>query len=153
MRSRFGRIALRQLPFGMLLCGLAVWAYADGLGSADGGQIYRQLCQDCHTAREGRAADANRYSKLAGDAALVSWQYVAKIVLNGKNGMPAFGSPADQAPETRSVHLSDAQVARVINYVRSHIGNNLRGNVTEAQVSSLPHPSSATTTAVARRGT
>ena len=69
-----------------------------------------------------------------------SWQYVAITVLNGKNGMPAFGLPADQVMETRTVHLSDAQIADVVNYVRSSFGNRHKDKIAASQVAALPHP-------------
>jgi mono/diheme cytochrome c family protein len=78
------------------------------------------------------------YPKLAGNPALVSWRYVALTVLNGKNGMPAFGAPADLVM-LGGPHLSDAQVADVINYVRGHFGNNYKSTVSAAQVAALPH--------------
>jgi mono/diheme cytochrome c family protein len=45
--------------------------------------------------------------------------------------------------ETRTVHLSDEQVADVVNYVRSHFGNKYKANVTAGQVATLPHPGAA----------
>jgi hypothetical protein len=35
---------------------------------------------------------------------------------------------------------SNAQVADVVNYVRSHFGNQWKGSVTAGQVAALPHP-------------
>jgi hypothetical protein len=35
--------------------------------------------------------------------------------------------------------LTDAQVADVVNYVRSHFGNKYKANVTAAQIEKLPH--------------
>jgi mono/diheme cytochrome c family protein len=64
---------------------------------------------------------------------------VALTVLAGKNGMPPFGVPADQFI-FGAVQLSDAQVAEVVNYVRSHFGNKWKGGVTADQVAALPHP-------------
>ena len=58
----------------------------------------------------------------------------------GRNAMPPFGLPADQVMETRTVHLSDAQVADIVNYVRSHFGNKYKEHVTAGQVSALPRP-------------
>lgn len=90
------------------------------------------------------AAGAGRYPKLAGDPALVSWQYVALTVLHGKNGMPAFGQrPTGEALDFLLVPLSDAQVADVVNYVRSNFGNHYKGSVTAEQVAALPHPGAA----------
>jgi len=54
--------------------------------------------------------------------------------------MPAFGLPADQFEFVfGAVRLSDAQVAEVVNYVRSHFGNNWKGAATAGQVAALPH--------------
>jgi mono/diheme cytochrome c family protein len=48
--------------------------------------------------------------------------------------------PADQAQQIRTVQLSDAQVAEVVNYVRSHFDNKYKPNVTAKEVTALPHP-------------
>ena len=114
-----------------------------GFGATAGAEIYSHICQGCHMPEAQGAVGAGHYPKLAGDPALVSWQYVALTVLNGKNGMPPFGLPADQVMETRTVHLSDEQVADVVNYVRSNFGNRYKANVTAKQVGTLPHPGKA----------
>jgi mono/diheme cytochrome c family protein len=111
-----------------------------GVGALSGAEIYGHICQGCHMPQGQGAIGAGHYPKLAGDPALVSWEYVAITVLNGKNGMPAFGLPADQVMETRTVHLSDAQVADVVNYVRGNFGNHHKNTVTAKQVATLPHP-------------
>jgi mono/diheme cytochrome c family protein len=111
-----------------------------GLGSASGSEIYAHICQGCHMPGAQGAVGAGHYPKLAGDPALVSWQYVAITVLNGKHGMPAFGLPQSQVMETRSVHLSDAQIADVVNYVRNNFGNNYKSKVTAKQVTTMRHP-------------
>ena len=107
--------------------------------AAAGAQTYAHICQGCHMPEGQGAVGAGHYPKLAGNTALVSWQYVALTVLNGKNGMPAFGAAADQS-FFGSPHLSDAQVADVVNYVRSHFGNHWKDKATSAQVAALPHP-------------
>lgn len=40
----------------------------------------------------------------------------------------------------RVPHVSDGQVAEIVNYVRSRFGNHYKANVTGAQVAKLPHP-------------
>ncbi len=107
--------------------------------AAGGAQTYAHICQGCHMPEGQGAVGAGHYPKLAGNTALVSWQYVALTVLNGKNGMPAFGAAADQS-FFGSPHLSDAQIADVVNYVRSHFGNHWKDKATSAQVAALPHP-------------
>jgi mono/diheme cytochrome c family protein len=88
------------------------------------------------------AKGAAAYPKLANNVSLTAWQYVALTVLNGRSAMPAFGMPTGQiGGGPRLALLSDAQVAAVINYVRTHFGNRYHDLVTAAQVATLPHPS------------
>ena len=81
---------------------------------------------------------------LAGEHAsfIGGWQEGAGAltVLNGRNGMPALGTPPSQVSEFGAVHLSDARIAAVVNYVRSHFGNKWKDKVTALQVAALPHP-------------
>ena len=94
------------------------------------------------------AIGAGHYPKLASNLTLASWQYVALTVLEGRNDMPAFGAPAnmvwDGPPGFNVVHLSDAQVADVVNYVRSHFGNTYKDRVAASDVAKLHHPGPAT---------
>jgi mono/diheme cytochrome c family protein len=128
--------------------GFGMFAQADdssftstaGIGTVTGQQIYEHICQGCHMPNAQGATGAGFYPKLAGDKKLISWQYVAVTVLNGKNGMPPFGFPADQVVQLRTTHLSDQQVADVVNYLRSHFDNKFAATVTAAQVAALPHP-------------
>jgi mono/diheme cytochrome c family protein len=148
MTPASNRIPLRLVASVMLIIGVGSGASADdssftstaGIGTVSGAQIYSHICQGCHMPSGQGAVGAGHYPKLAGDPALVSWQYAALTVLNGKNAMPPFGLPADQVMETRTVHLSDAQIADVVNYVRSNFGNRYKGGITGKQVAALPHP-------------
>jgi mono/diheme cytochrome c family protein len=141
------RIGMRRLAVLLTAAGAVAVARADdprftsatAPANASGADVYAHICEGCHMAQGQGAIGAGHYPKLAGDAALVSWQYVAMTVLNGKNGMPAFGLPEDPLMFF-AVHLSDAQVAEVVNYVRAHFGNRWKGKVTAAQVAGLPHP-------------
>ena len=138
---------IRRVAGLVLAAGMSVGVHADdsgstraaGMSSADGAQIYAHICQGCHMPQGQGAVGAGHYPKLAGNAALVSWQYAVLTVLNGKNGMPAFGLPEDQMM-FGAAHLSDAQIADVVNYVRSHFGNHWKDTVTAEQVAALPHP-------------
>jgi mono/diheme cytochrome c family protein len=114
-----------------------------GIGSMTGAQIYEHICQGCHMPGGLGAAGAGFYPKLSGDKKLASWQYAALTILNGRNGMPAFGLPPEQALQTRSANLSDAQIADVVNYVRTHFDNKFKPAVTAQQVSELPHPAAS----------
>jgi mono/diheme cytochrome c family protein len=111
-----------------------------GVGGMSGTEIYTHICQGCHMPAGQGAVGAGYYPKLAGDPALVSWQYAALTVLNGKHGMPPFALTGPALIETGAVHLSDEQVADVVNYVRSHFGNHYKDRATAKQVAALPHP-------------
>lgn len=143
---------LRRFGLALLAAAVATAAGADDtsvrstaeLGNVGGADIYAHICQGCHMPEAQGAAGAGHYPKLAGDPALVSWQYVALTVLHGKNGMPSFGQqPTGEMMDFVLVHLSDAQVADVVNYVRSNFGNHYKRSVTAAQVAALPHPGAA----------
>jgi mono/diheme cytochrome c family protein len=135
----------------LLIAAAAPGAHADdasftshaGVGWMTGAEIYDHICLGCHMPGGQGADGAGSYPKLAANKKLVSWEYVALTVLNGRNGMPPFGLPADQVMETRAAHLSDAQIADVVNYVRSHFDNKYKADVTAKQVAALPHPPTA----------
>jgi mono/diheme cytochrome c family protein len=130
----------------LLLIGLG--AYADSplftsranIASLNGEQIYAHICQGCHMPGGQGAVGAGSYPKLAADKNFASWRFVALTVLDGRNGMPPFGYPTGHRMDSGPAHLSDAQIADVVNYVRSHFGNEYKAEVTAAQISSLPHP-------------
>ena len=80
----------------------------------------------CHELpRQGAGAeDAGRaYPALAADANLASGDYVLQLLLEGRGAMPPLGRA-----------MSDAQIADVINYVRSHFGNAFADAVSSAEV-------------------
>jgi mono/diheme cytochrome c family protein len=87
----------------------------------DGEAIFKNVCQGCHMPDAKGAVGAGAYPALAGDAKLEESGYPVGIVIHGQKGMPPFGP-----------FLSDAQVAAVVNYVRSHFGNHFSGKVTAA---------------------
>ena len=116
------------------------------LVSASGAEVYAHICQGCHMPDGKGAVGAGRYPALAKDPALVSWQFVALTVLQGRNAMPPFGHASGGNGPFGVPHLSDEQVAAVVNYVRSQFGNHYADKITPAQVAALPHfaPPSAT---------
>jgi mono/diheme cytochrome c family protein len=113
---------------------------ARDLATTSGAEIYGHICRGCHMPGGTGAVGAGRYPQLAGDPKLVSWEYAAVTVLHGRKAMPAFGLSNDMAGPMRAVHLSDEQVAAVVNYVRTHFGNHWKSTVTAADVAKLPHP-------------
>jgi mono/diheme cytochrome c family protein len=109
--------------------------------NAKGADLYAQICQGCHMPQGVGAAGAGHYPKLAADPALASWQYVATMVVDGRNGMPPFGVPANgQMDGFGAAYLSDEQIADVVNYIRASFGNKYKDKVTAGQIAKLPHP-------------
>lgn len=96
---------------------------------ATGEQIFTHICQGCHMADAKGAVGAGHYPALANNAKFASAAYPAVMVINGRGAMPAFG---DQ--------LTDAQVASVVNYVRSHFGNAYADKLTPGDVKPFRPP-------------
>ncbi len=92
----------------------------------DGETMYRRVCAGCHMPDGKGAKGAGFYPALAGNENVASGDYVVYVVLKGMHGMPGVGHM-----------MTDAQVADVVNYVRSNFGNRYRDKVTAAQVSAV----------------
>jgi mono/diheme cytochrome c family protein len=107
-----------------------------------GAALFHSICQGCHMPNAKGACGAACYPALAGDVAVSVPGFAARTVVNGLDGMPAFGQM-----------LSDRQIADVINYIRTHFGNHYPGMVTPAQVKAARKRAAAATTATCpRRG-
>src|SRR5579872_2867580 len=92
--------------------------------SFQGGQaIFVGVCQGCHMPDAKGAVGAGMYPALAKNPKLEVAGYPVSVVVNGQKAMPAFGPM-----------LSDQQIADVINYVRTHFGNNYKDAVKPADV-------------------
>jgi mono/diheme cytochrome c family protein len=98
----------------------------------DGAVIYRTVCQACHMPAGQGAAGAGRYPALANNEKLGSAGYTVSVVASGLRAMPAFGSKL--APS--GCLLGDAQIASVINYVRTHFGNSYTDSISAEDVKS-----------------
>ena len=107
------------------------------LKTMDGRQIYQNICQGCHMADGGGAVGAGHYPALAKDPTLVSRQYMALTILAGRRNMPAFGAKHAVGFGGPAVTLTEAQIAAVINYVRSNFGNHYTDSITAAEVIAL----------------
>lgn len=93
---------------------------------SDGAALYRAICQGCHMPDARGARGAGIYPALAANPKLASAAYPALTVLQGRRGMPAFGDS-----------LSDAQIAEVVNYVRSHFDNRYANALSAEEVARL----------------
>ena len=83
-----------------------------------GEELFANVCQGCHMADARGATGAGSYPSLVADKNLEAAGYPLTIVVNGQRGMPAFG-----------YMMSDDQVAAVVNYLRTHFGNDYRDAV------------------------
>ncbi len=122
----------RALAGGLALCLVsgAQAALAQGFGGGypqqTGEGLYQGICQGCHMPNAQGAVGAGAYPALAGDKRLAAKAYPELVVLRGQKAMPAFGPS-----------FSDAQVAAVVNYVRTHFGNSYTDTVTVEDVKAL----------------
>lgn len=83
-----------------------------------GEAIYKGVCQDCHMPDARGAVGAGQYPALAKNPKLAEPGYPISVVTNGLKSMPAFGGALD-----------DEQVSDVVNYIRTHFGNNFKDKV------------------------
>jgi mono/diheme cytochrome c family protein len=111
------------------------------LKTTSGAEVFEHICQGCHMPDGKGAVGAGRYPALAGDAALASKQFMALTLLEGRRNMPAFGGTGDVGLFFSVPTLNDEQIAAVINYVRSNLGNHFPGLITAAEVKALRRPS------------
>jgi mono/diheme cytochrome c family protein len=93
---------------------------------ASGEELYTHICQACHMPAGQGAVGAGAYPALAGNPKLAAGAYPLVMVLHGRGGMPAIGQ-----------YLSNEQVAAVVNYVRTHLGNHYTDAITVDQVKSM----------------
>ncbi len=87
----------------------------------DGESLYRNVCSACHMMDGKGASGAGVFPSLANDKRLEAAGYPLYVVTNGLHGMPPLG-----------MFMSDEQVAAVVNYVRTHFGNDYQDAVTAA---------------------
>jgi len=117
---------------------LSFTAFAQGTGPAgsehalsagfrffemSGEELFANVCRACHMSDGKGAVGAGTYPSLAGNSKLESGSYPVTVVVNGLRGMPPFGKM-----------MSDDQVAAVVNYLRTHFGNNYQDAVTAEDV-------------------
>jgi mono/diheme cytochrome c family protein len=108
------------------------------LATADGEMVFRSICQGCHMPDARGAQGAGAYPALTGNPRLASPQYMAAVILHGRRDMPAFKpAPEDEDRFLRDAKLSDAQIAGVINFIRTHFGNQYNDRITADDVAAM----------------
>jgi mono/diheme cytochrome c family protein len=103
-----------------------IFSKGENFDERSGQSLYTEICQDCHMADGKGAGAAGRYPSLVGNTKLEAAGYPLTIVLQGRNGMPPVGKM-----------MTDEQVAMVVNYVRTHFGNNYADAVKPEDVKGL----------------
>lgn len=88
-----------------------------------GEELFANVCQGCHMPDAAGATGAGHYPSLVANRNLEESGYAVHIVVHGRRGMPAFGTM-----------MNDGQVAAVVNYLRSHFGNNYRDAVSPKDI-------------------
>ena len=92
-------------------------------GEPDGAAIWRGVCAGCHMPDGQGAQGAGAYPSLAGDERLREAAYPIEMLLHGRRNMPAFART-----------LTDAQIASVVKYIRTHFSNDFAGSPSAADV-------------------
>jgi len=88
-----------------------------------GEELFASACQGCHMPDAKGAVGAGAYPSLASNRNLEAGTYPVHVLVRGQRAMPPVGAM-----------MSDAQVAAVVNYVRSHFGNEYRDAVSADDV-------------------
>ena len=92
----------------------------------DGETIYRSVCAACHMPDGAGAVGAGTYPALAKNKNLAVASYPVFLVMNGRNAMPSFAR-----------RLDDEQISAVVNYIRTHFGNDYNNNVSAETVKTV----------------
>ena len=88
-----------------------------------GEDLFASACQGCHMPDGHGAAGAGTYPSLSKDGNLEASGYPVYVIVRGRKAMPPVGSM-----------MSDDQVAAVVNYLRTHFGNQYQDAVTAEDV-------------------
>ena len=126
MRATMRRTGLIVLAFAAIagaVCAEPILSPGRRFSEQTGEAIYTNACQACHMGKGEGAIGAGRYPALARNPKLETGAYVIHVVLHGQRAMPAF----DRL-------MTDAQVAAVTNYIRTHFGNAYDEPVTTEEV-------------------
>ncbi len=115
-------------------CGVALADSAGVVGvnqfpQRTGAGLYGAICQGCHMPDAKGAVGAGAYPALANDSNLQNAGYPVYMVVYGQRAMPGFGG-----------FLDDAQVAAVVDYVRTHFGNHYTDPVKSEDVKAVRQP-------------
>ena len=128
MTARHLHIAIPAL----ILLGTPAFADEPGPGGfkskppVSGEEVYRTVCQACHMADARGGTGAGTIPALAKNPNLAVSAYPVMMVANGRGAMPSF----------RDL-LKPPQIANVVNYVRTHFGNDYKDAVKAEDVTQM----------------
>jgi len=98
-----------------------------GIFKGEGGEaVFKKLCAACHM--PDGSGYQGLYPALAKNAHLAQPGYPILVIVNGQNAMPAVGAM-----------LSDQQIADVVNYLRTNLGNRYKATTKPADVAAFRH--------------
>ncbi len=101
----------------------ATFSQGDKFTEQTGEALYANVCAACHMDQGQGAVGAGKYPALAKNTNLEAGGYPVYVLLHGLKGMPPVGQM-----------MSDEQVAAVVNYVRTHFGNDYKDEVSVEDV-------------------
>lgn len=101
----------------------ALFASSSVLTQQTGQGIYRAVCSGCHMDEGEGAVGAGAYPALADNPRLAAAGYPIFITIHGNGAMPPLGGVLD-----------DAQIAAVVEYIRTSFGNEFAEPVTAEDV-------------------
>jgi mono/diheme cytochrome c family protein len=90
----------------------ALFASSSVLTQKTGAGIYGAVCSGCHMPEGEGAVGAGAYPALADNSTLEFPEYPIHVIVHGQAAMPPLGSV-----------LNDEQIAAVVEYIRTHFGN------------------------------
>ena len=99
---------------------------SDRFMEKNGEAVFKNICAACHMPDAKGAGGAARYPALGMNGKLAAAAYPVSMVLNGRGAMPPFARI-----------LTDEQIAGVVNYVRTHFGNDYKDTVAPADVKAV----------------
>jgi mono/diheme cytochrome c family protein len=121
--TRVVALALALSPFAAHAQSAVHFSPAFRFTEQSGAELFANVCQGCHMPDGKGAVGAATYPSLAGNKNLEAGGYPVYVVVRGQRAMPPFGAM-----------MSDDQVAAVVNYLRTHFGNDYKDAVTAEDV-------------------
>ena len=125
-RAAVAALALLLSPFAAYAQSAAHFSPFFRFTEQTGEQLFVNVCQGCHMSDAKGAAGAGTYPSLAANKNLEAGGYPVYVIVRGQRAMPPFGAM-----------MNDDQVAAVVNYLRTHFGNDYKDAVTAEDVKAV----------------